>query len=77
MEAEQVPAVDPLMTEEQLAEYLNLSIVTLRHWRREGRGPRAILIHNKTTRYRIRDVTAWLDTSFGDDEDDDEGEPDA
>lgn len=49
----------PMLTPEALAEYLgDVSVDTLREWRRRDRGP-AWLKVGKHIRYRWQDVEAW------------------
>ena len=48
-----------LMTERQVAEYLNLSLRTIQRWRAEGTGPPVLYAGNRP-RYRKADVDAWL-----------------
>ena len=55
-----------LLTEVQVAEQLNLSRLTLKAWRCEGRGPKFLKFPGKTAgsaytvRYRPEDLDAWL-----------------
>lgn len=51
----------PLLTIEQLADYLQMKEATLRRWRasRPRKGPRAVVI-GKQVRYRWEDVDNWL-----------------
>ena len=51
---------DPLMTTDELAEYLSRPKTTLYGWRYRGEGPPAIRM-GKSLRYRESDVVAWLD----------------
>jgi predicted DNA-binding transcriptional regulator AlpA len=48
-----------LLTERQLAEYLNLSLRTVQRWRAEGTGP-PVLYAKNVPRYRKAEVDAWL-----------------
>jgi len=57
------PEVD-MMTERQVAEHLNMSVGSLRKWRRLRTGPRFVRI-GRGLRYRRRDVEAWLDSCSG------------
>jgi excisionase family DNA binding protein len=52
--------VDALLTEQQVAEYLQVSLGTLRRWRAEGTGPPALRA-GRGVRYRRADVDAWLE----------------
>jgi len=53
-------APDDLMTPEQVAAALLLSIRTLAAWRSSGRNPLAYLKVGGRVRYRRSDVDAWL-----------------
>jgi excisionase family DNA binding protein len=48
-----------LLTEQQAAKYMAVSVAALRKWRVQGRGP---TFHKLGTlvRYRIDDIEAWL-----------------
>lgn len=50
---------EPLLTEREAAEYLNIPSETLRYYRWQGTGPRFIKI-GRYVRYRPSDVEAWL-----------------
>lgn len=50
-----------MLTIEELAAYLILPVRTLYDWRQAGRGPRAVLV-GRHLRYRICDVTTWLES---------------
>ena len=45
---------------EELAEELDVPLATLRHWRRNGKGPKAFLVGKKLA-YGRRDIADWLD----------------
>ena len=54
-------SAEPLLTERQLAEQLQLSQSTLRWWRSEKRGPPWIVLNGgRSIRYRPEDVREWL-----------------
>lgn len=53
-------AVEPLMSEAQVAEILGKPPRTLRQWRYLGIGPTYLKV-GATVRYRARDVEAWLE----------------
>jgi hypothetical protein len=48
-----------LMTEEQLAKQLSVSVALIRRWRLEKRGPLFVKV-GVLVRYRPEDVMAWL-----------------
>jgi excisionase family DNA binding protein len=48
-----------LVSEEWVAQYLGLHIVTIRKWRAEDRGPRWLKVGSRV-RYRRADIEGWL-----------------
>jgi excisionase family DNA binding protein len=52
--------VDELLTEQELAKLLKVTVRTVRNWRAEGTGPRPLRA-GRGIRYRRRDVDAWLE----------------
>ena len=48
-----------LLSPRDAAAYLGYQPITLRVWRREGRGP-AYLKQARSIRYHVRDLDAWL-----------------
>jgi excisionase family DNA binding protein len=50
---------EQLLSERQLATYLNLSLRTIQRWRAEGKGP-PVLYAGRYPRYRKSEVDAWL-----------------
>jgi hypothetical protein len=48
-----------LLTEDEVAECLHVSLASLRRWRLEGRGPRFIKV-SSLVRYRPEDLEQWL-----------------
>jgi excisionase family DNA binding protein len=51
---------DALLTQQQLADELQVSVRTLERWRQEGIGPTFIQV-GRSPRYRRSDVDAWLE----------------
>ena len=49
----------PLISIEELSEYLNVPTRTLQDWRLAGRGPRAVHV-GRQLRYFVADVQEWL-----------------
>ncbi len=49
-----------IMSSREAAEYLSLSMVTLKLWRRDGFGPPYIQVHKRLVRYRKVDIDQWL-----------------
>jgi predicted DNA-binding transcriptional regulator AlpA len=52
---------DALMTEEQVAKLLTVSVSTVKRLRVSGEGPRHIRISPRVVRYRRRDVLDWME----------------
>jgi excisionase family DNA binding protein len=55
-----VTETDPLLTNEQLAEMLGISMQKIYALRSSGEGPKALKLGHKLVRYRLSDVEAWL-----------------
>jgi excisionase family DNA binding protein len=51
---------DKLLTQQQLADELEVSLRTLERWRQEGTGPTFIRV-GRSPRYRRADIDAWLE----------------
>jgi DNA-binding transcriptional MerR regulator len=51
---------EPLWTIQQLSDFLQVPVKSLRRWREEGNGPRGLRV-GKHLRYRRGDVMQWLD----------------
>jgi excisionase family DNA binding protein len=49
-----------LMTEQEVADYCQVHVATVRRWRRAGTGPPVHWAGDKP-RYRLAEVDAWLD----------------
>lgn len=58
--ARTISGLEPMLSIEELAEYLALPVRTLYDWRQSGRGPRAIHV-DRQLRYFVSDVQAWLE----------------
>ena len=60
-------AADPLLTIDQVAEWLQVPVSTLRNWRkkprRAGDTPLPVIKVGGHLRYRRADVEAWLDAN--------------
>jgi predicted DNA-binding transcriptional regulator AlpA len=50
-----------LLTEQQAAEWLGLSVHTLRDWRWRKKGPPWMQVSAKCIRYSVAAVQKWLD----------------
>ena len=55
-----ISGLEPLLSIEDLAEYLGVPVTTIYDWRVDGKGPRGVRVgrHVKFTR---SDVLAWID----------------
>ncbi|MDP9444197.1 MAG: helix-turn-helix domain-containing protein [Actinomycetota bacterium] len=51
--------LEPLLSIEELAEYLDVPVTTIRDWRTDGKGPCAIKVGGRV-RFATSDVLAWL-----------------
>jgi hypothetical protein len=51
--------MDTLLTEEDVAKQLHVSVASLRRWRLERRGPQFIKV-GALVRYRPEELEAWL-----------------
>ena len=51
--------LEPLMSIDELSEYLHVPVRTLYDWRLTGKGPCAVHV-GRQLRYFVRDVHAWL-----------------
>jgi len=58
------PADDQLLTEEDLAEFLRVSLRTVRRWRQNRTGPRVVRVM-RARRYWRSDVVAWVEGQSG------------
>jgi len=54
----------PLMTTDEVAAYLKVSVGTIHQWRYRGQGPRAAKV-GRALRFRRGDVQAWLSQQSG------------
>jgi predicted DNA-binding transcriptional regulator AlpA len=52
---------DDLITEVELADWLEVSLRTLQGWRVRGGGPRYVRISSRCVRYRVSCVRAWIE----------------
>lgn len=56
----EIGAEDPLLTTEQLAQYLNVAMPTIYMWRSHRKGPPGRKMGGKFIRYRKSEVDAWI-----------------
>jgi excisionase family DNA binding protein len=59
-----LPKVPEMLNEHQVAEYLNMSVASVRRWRLIRKGPKFVKI-GSAVRYRSDDVDAWLNSCPG------------
>lgn len=61
MAANTTPAtgLEPLLSVEDLAEYLGIPVATIYDWRVDGKGPRAIRV-GRHVKFAVSDVNAWI-----------------
>lgn len=52
----------PLLTENQAADYLQLTPRALQAWRYKGFGPRFVKISARAVRYRQEDLECWVES---------------
>ncbi len=57
-----VQTTDNLLTEDEAASFLNLSVRTLQAWRVKGGGPLFVRL-GRAVRYRSPDICRWLDAN--------------
>lgn len=50
-----------LITEHEAADILKVSVSTLRNWRYRGEGPAFIKLGKRAIRYRVPDVSAFVE----------------
>lgn len=53
-------AIDDMLTEQELSEYLQIALPTLRKWRTNKQHIPYIVLSNKAVRYRFEDVYNFL-----------------
>ena len=58
-----VPALNPLLLKDEVAEILRVRPQTLDKWRMEGSGPRFVSVNGRSVRYRRKDVEAYIEAS--------------
>ena len=58
-----VAGLEPMLSIDELADYLGKPVRTIYDWRLSGRGPRAVRV-GRSLRYRVCDVQAWLDAQL-------------
>lgn len=61
MQLEGVAVPQPLMTELEAANFLQIQPKTLQRWRMQGVGPKCVKIGKKNIRYKMDDLMEWVD----------------
>jgi excisionase family DNA binding protein len=51
--------LEPLLSIEELAEYLDVPVATIYDWRVDGKGPCAVRI-GRRVKFSISDINAWI-----------------
>jgi excisionase family DNA binding protein len=52
--------LDPLLSIEELAEYLGVPVTTIYDWRVDGKGPCGVRV-GRHVKFTVSDVLAWID----------------
>ncbi|KQW50924.1 hypothetical protein ASC77_25025 [Nocardioides sp. Root1257] len=52
--------LEPMLSIDELSEYLDVPVRTLYDWRLTGRGPRAVHV-GRALRYLVCDVRTWVE----------------
>ncbi|MEV0891696.1 helix-turn-helix domain-containing protein [Promicromonospora sp. NPDC050262] len=52
--------LEPLLSTEDLADYLGIPVATLQDWRVDHKGPRGIIV-GRRVKYAVSDVRAWIE----------------
>lgn len=52
--------LEPMLSIEELSDYLAVPVRTLYDWRLSGRGPRAVHV-GRQLRFLVTDIQAWLE----------------
>lgn len=58
-ETKQIAGLDPLLSVEDLAEYLGVPVATIYDWRVDGKGPCGIRV-GRHVKFTTTDVLAWI-----------------
>lgn len=57
---EPISGLDPLLSIEDLAEYLGVPVTTIYDWRVDGKGPCGVRV-GRHVKFTQRDVQAWIE----------------
>lgn len=55
-----IAGLDPLLSIEELAEYLGVPVATIYDWRVDGKGPCGVRV-GRHVKFAQHDVQAWID----------------
>ena len=58
-ETTQVSRLDPLLSIEDLADYLGVPVTTIYDWRVDGKGPCGVRV-GRHVKFTVSDVLAWI-----------------
>jgi excisionase family DNA binding protein len=59
IETTQVSRLDPLLSIEDLADYLGVPVTTIYDWRVNGKGPCGVRV-GRHVKFTVSDVLAWI-----------------
>ena len=62
MQKQQITEDRPLLNDVELAAHLGIKVSTLRKWRQTGNGVPWLKINGSLVRYRLADVSAYLES---------------
>lgn len=57
---EPISGLDPLLSVEDLSEYLGVPVTTIYDWRLDGKGPCGVRV-GRHVRFAVSDVLAWVE----------------
>ena len=56
-----IGGLDPLLSIEDLAEYLGVPVTTIYDWRVDGKGPCGVRV-GRHVKFTVTDVLAWIES---------------
>ncbi|RCS69482.1 hypothetical protein CIK73_06050 [Brachybacterium alimentarium] len=56
------PGGERLLTRHEAADVLGLAAGTLANWHSAGKGPRSVVVGVRTRRYRLSDLTSYMES---------------
>lgn len=66
--------LEPLLSIEQLAQYLGVPVATIYDWRVDGKGPRGVRV-GRYVKFAVSDVREWVARQRESERDRSDGEP--